>query len=1146
MADDATNVARFIRRWKDSGGSERANYQSFLNEFCDVIGAPRPNPAGPDIAAQSYVYERPVTFHHSDGSTSTGFIDLYKRGCFVLEAKQGKNKPDEVKQLQFILGAKAATRGGTATRGTRGWDDAMIRARGQAESYAKALPVSEGWPPFLIIVDVGHTFELFADFSLSGKNYTQFPDAQSFRIKIDDLTRSDICERLFLAFTDPLKLDPARRSAKVTREIAVHLAELTKSLEIARHNPQTVAEFLMRCLFTMFAEDVGLLKPVNGFTEMLKSLRGNSKKFAPMAENLWATMDKGGFSPILQEDVLRFNGGLFAKTRALPLDEDQLELLIKAASAYWKDVEPAIFGTLLEQALDPRQRHDQGMHYTPRTYVERLVIPTIIEPLREEWEDVKAAAVDLAGRGNGSAAVKEVITFHQKLCETKVLDPACGSGNFLYVTMEYMKRLEGEVLDLLHELGHDQYLLEIERHTVDPHQFLGIEVNPRAAVIAELVLWIGYLQWHFKTRGKTMPAQPVLKNFKNIECRDAVVAYDSKELARDENGALITRWDGISTKKHAATGEEVPDETKRVSVFRYENPTTAIWPSCNFVVGNPPYLGARTIRLALGDDYLEALREASVGVPDNADYVMHWWDHAANLLASNNLRAFGLITTNSIRQEFSRKVIQGHLERDKKLTIRYCIPDHPWVDIATGAAVRVAFTVVDQREGHGRLETVMTESPGEYGEVDVTLSTAEGEISSALTLGANITSATALEANSLLCCVGYQLTGTGFVVTEETAKSLINSDQWSIIRPLLSGRDILQKARNLYAIDLFGFTEEEVRRSYPRVYQWVLTRVKPERDQNRDSASNERWWLFARPRAEFRPALKNIKRCIVTSLTAKHRTFSFVPADVICDSTTVMIALDDPAYLGILNSSVHQIWALHAGGTLEDRPRYNKNSCFDPFPFPDLTPDTEVRIRLLGEQLDKHRKDRQALHPELTITSMYNVLEKLRSNEALNEKDKDIHEKGLVSVLKKIHDDLNAAVFSAYGWPEAISQEEILVRLVGLNHERAAGEKRGAVRWLRHNYQLSASGVAKMGVQEDMELTTAPSKEKAKKIAWPTALPEQFQAVRTALASSGAPVSASALAKSFSRAKTERLGEVLAALVALGKARVVESDKYAL
>ena len=216
-------------------------------------------------------------------------------------------------------------------------------------------------------------------------------------------------------------------------------------------------------------------------------------------------MNDGEFAASIRAKVLRFNGNLFAEAKVLPLGREEIGELYEAAQKDWHEVEPAIFGTLLEQALDPAERRRLGAHYTPRAYVERLVVATIIEPLREDWRNVQAAAETKRAAGDKNGAADAVKAFHDKLCETRVLDPACGTGNFLYVSMELMKRLEGEVLEALLDLGGQEALRGLGGHTVDPHQFLGLEINPRAAAIAELVLWIGYLQWHFRTRGGYRP-----------------------------------------------------------------------------------------------------------------------------------------------------------------------------------------------------------------------------------------------------------------------------------------------------------------------------------------------------------------------------------------------------------------------------------------------------------------------------------------------------------------------------------------------------------------------------------------------------------------------------------------------------------------
>jgi len=648
MSADPAAVERFISRWQAAGGSERANYQLFVGELCRLLDLPSPDPARDDTRDNAYVFERRVRFRHGDGAESHGFIDCYRRGAFVLEAKKIK--------------ARVANGSG------KGFDDALQRARGQAEAYARALPAEEGRPPFLVVVDVGNVIELYAEFSRSGATYTPFPDPRSHRVRLTDFRDEAVRERLRALWLDPLSLDPTRATARVTREVAERLAEVAKALEAgdgkSGHSPELVAGFLSRCLFTMFAEDVGLLPRQDGkgaFTVLLESLRDNPAQFVPLVGELWRAMDTGEFSVAIRAALPRFNGKLFKTPLVLPLTRDQIGLLIKASQADWTQVEPAIFGTLLERALVPSERHALGAHYTPRAYVERLVLPTVIEPLRASWSHVQAAALLLANEGREKEAIAELRAFHHRLCELKVLDPACGSGNFLYVTLEHMKRLEGEVLNQLDEIGHTQAMLEAEGLSVDPHQFLGLEINPRAAAVAEMVLWIGYLQWHFRTRGAGLPPQPVLKDFRNIECRDAVLAYDAVEFVTDARGVPVSRWDGKTTKKHPVTGEDVPDEAAQVPLERYVNPRRAEWPQADVVVGNPPFIGNKRMRAALGDGYVEALRGVWSEMPESADFVMYWWHKAAALVCSGLLSRFGFITTNSVTQAFNRRVLQAHL-----------------------------------------------------------------------------------------------------------------------------------------------------------------------------------------------------------------------------------------------------------------------------------------------------------------------------------------------------------------------------------------------------------------------------------------------------------------------------------------------------
>jgi hypothetical protein len=379
-------IESFIARWRNNeGGAERANFPLFLTEFCTLLDLPQPDPADATHDHNDYVFERAVQFRDEAGRAGHGRIDLYRRGCFVLEAKQSREKRGGDKEVHLPAEQPALagfdlplTRGQRSAH--RGWDVLMRNAREQAEQYARALPTAHGWPPFVITCDVGHAFEIFADFSGQGKNYRQFPDRSGFRIYLDDLRDEGIRARLSAIWLDPHGLDPSKRAAAVTRDIAERLASVSKSLEDRGHAPEAVAHFLMRCLFTMFAEDTGLLEP-GSFTEVLHDARANPASFAPMLEDLWRVMNEGGFSPVLRRDIRKFNGGLFAERTAIPLRKEEIGELYAAARHVWTEVEPAIFGTLLEQALDKVERKRLGAHYTPRAYVERLVNATIIEPL---------------------------------------------------------------------------------------------------------------------------------------------------------------------------------------------------------------------------------------------------------------------------------------------------------------------------------------------------------------------------------------------------------------------------------------------------------------------------------------------------------------------------------------------------------------------------------------------------------------------------------------------------------------------------------------------------------------------------------------------------------------------------------------------
>jgi len=1145
------NSHEFIERWRSSGGSERANFQRFAIELTQLLGAEEPAVATSDDQNDHYRFERPVDF----GPTSTrshGFIDLYRKGCFVLEAKQGtegKTKQDPNQLSMLTDDAPKHTRAGHGVRGTRRWDDTMLKARNQADRYARAIAREDGWPPFLLIVDVGHVIEVYADFSGQGQGYSQYPDGNSYRIHLDDLADEQVRERLKTIWEDPLSLDPSLQSAKVTREIADHLAKLGVSLEAQGHDSESVARFLMRCLFSMFAEDVELI-PKGSFTELLVKLRGHPEHAAPSLQGLWETMNSGGFSQILMQDLKRFNGGLFAEATALPVNNVQLSLLIEAAEADWKQVEPAIFGTLLERALDKRQRHKLGAHYTPRSYVERLVTPTIMEPLREDWKDVQTAVQRLTQDGKDEDAKKLVQDFHRKLCEVTVLDPACGSGNFLYVALELMKRLEGEVTALLEELGESQSSLGLSGMTVDPHQFLGIEVNPWAAAVSELVLWIGFLQWHFRTYGKAAPSEPVLKDFKNIECRDAVLEWSDRTPRTDEDGEPVTRWDGVTTVADSL-GNEVPDKDARVEVYDYASPSEAEWPPADYIVGNPPFIGKLKMREDLGDGYVEALRKAYTGVPDSADFVMYWWHKAARLLqasrsgGSHGLRRFGLITTRAAKQTFNVRIIQAYTVDPKKpVSLVFAISDHPWVDTVFAAKVRIAMTVAGRGHRHGMLHKVISEdraanpSDGWVVRTDAE----KGIIRPNLRLGTDILAARPLKANDGLCSMGFATGSRGFFLTPGQAKDVPERER-QFLRSILSAHEITKQWKQRYVIDAWDIqTDKELMERAPWTYQLLKEKVYPKRAENNDPKLRREWWRFRRSNQEYRALKMGLRRFIVTPETSKYRLFFFADPTTDVEHGAYGIGLEGAWAVAVLSGRIHDVWSLAQGGDLGATPRYNKTRCFDPFPFPELSNTQTKQLEDLGEQLDKHRKRQQTAHPKLTLTQMYNVLERLRAGESIEGKDKETYEQGLIGILKDLHDQIDAAVADAYGWPADLSDEDILTRLVDLNRERAEEEARGLVRWLRPEYQNPEGKTAEAQAEQGaLDVGVA---ETAQKASWPKTLPDQIAAVREALEASG-QATPEQIARRFKRARTTSVQPLLESLAALGQATALEGGCYA-
>ncbi len=1087
------DINAFIDRWSHArGGAERANYQMFLTELCEALDLPRPDPASDDTRSNDYVFERGVKRRESEGLAATLRIDLYKRGCFILEAKQSRAAHRDDQPRLFSDAEAVSTAAGEGR-----WDTLMRNARKQAEDYVFRLPSDHPAPPFIIVCDVGYVFEVYADFSGSGRAYTHFPDRKGFRIRLEDLRNEKVVARLKAIWTDPQSLDPTRESARVTREIAKRLAEVSKRLE-KNHPAEEVAHFLMRCIFTMFAEDVDLL-PKGKFTELLRECLDGPDSFAPLLLELWRKMDAPAhadrFYSLFRTHLRWFNGGLFHNPKAFPMNREEIGELLAAAKHDWRYVEPAIFGTLVEQALDPKDRRALGAHYTPRAYVERLVEVTVMEPLRADWNAALMKAADARERGQPKEAVAAVRAFHHQLCTTRVLDPACGTGNFLYVSLELMKRLEGEVLEALAELGEME---NIGFETVDPHQFLGIELNVRAAAIAELVLWIGYLQQHYRNRPEH-PTEPILKAFQNIQNKDAVLTWDGYPELQFE------MKDGLAMQVYPSARR--PD-----------------WPQAEFIVGNPPFLGkGAAMRSPLGDAYVEALWHAHSWIDESTDFVMYWWDRAAERLTEKNttLRRFGLVTTNSLTGVFNRRTLERHINAKNPISIIYAIPDQPWTRAsAEAAAVRIAMTVSIAGSHDGKLDVVASESGIDTDLPNIHYDEKKGRIHADLEVGADVASARPLRSNTGIACNGMMLAGQGFVLSAAEASYLTQSDfaAGEVIKPFLNGAELVRSFRNRFVVDAFGISDVELRQRHPSIYQYLLQTVKPERDANRREAFRKRWWIFGEPRRTFRPALETLPRFIGTTETSKHRLFQFIDAGFLVDHMIIAVARDDGASLAILSSKTHVIWATRAGGWLGvgNDSRYSKSRTFDPFPFPDFDDGELATLCALGEELDSTRKVVQAEHPDLTLTGLYNVLEKVRASAPLDAKDRDVKDRGRVLILKDLHDQIDRATADAYGWPHDLTDDQILERLVALNAERAKEEAAGHVRWLRPDYQIPrfAKGAAAPKSGELDLKDTVVDIDKGLP-AFPKDKGEQVMAIRAVLQAAGRPMDAVAVSRAF-------------------------------
>ncbi len=491
---------------------------------------------------------------------------------------------------------------------------------------------------------------------------------------------------------------------------------------------------------------------------------------------------------------------------------------------------------------------------------------------------------------------------------------------------------------------------------------------------------------------------------------------------------------------------------------------------------------------------------------------MHWWDRAADILTreGTRLRRFGFVTTNSITQVFSRRVIEGWLsspergvgpppqagvegvsqpssgpcdeappsaspppprageEQERKLHLVLAIPDHPWTRVTKdAAAVRIAITVAQAGAGPGKLVRITGERGIDSDAPELDEEPHYGAINADLSVGTDVTRVVALKANEGLCSPGVKLHGAGFIVTPAEAKALGLGTRPGLekhIRDYRNGRDLLQRPRGVKVIDLFGLSEAEVMSRFPEVADHVIQNVKPERDGNNRATYRNKWWVFGEPRGDQRPALAGLPRYIATTETSKHRLFQFVDGSVLADNMIVVVASENSEVLGVLSSQIHAEWVLKRGGWLGfgNDNRYSKSLVFDPFPFPAATPDQSAAIAAVAERLDDTRRAALAEDDRLTMTGLYNLVAAIRDG-TLAPQDEAKAVRARARIVAKLHDELDAVVAAAYGWGKEWSKAplppaEIVARLVALNAERAAEEQAGTVRWLRPDYQIPRFG----------------------------------------------------------------------------------------
>ena len=943
----------FIAKWRASELKERSASQSHFIDLCRLLGEPTPTDADP--TGEWYCFERGAR----KDTGGDGWADVWKRGCFAWEYK-----------------------------GRRADLDAAFS---QLRQYALALEN----PPLLIVSDMAR-FRIRTNWTNSVSVTHEFT--------LDDLADGATRDKLKWAMSEPERLRPGETRQGVTERAAATFAELAQGLRDRGHEPQTVAHFVNRLVFCMFAEDVGLL-PGNMFTRMLEHARRRPEEFADLARDLFGAMSTGG--RIGFEAVAWFNGGLFDDDTALPLDREGIETALKAAALDWSEIDPSILGTLFERGLDPDKRSQLGAHYTDRDKIMRIVEPVIVRPLLAEWEASKAGIAALAERAEtaGSPAAQTRLrrqadqalrAFLERLRRFTVLDPACGSGNFLYLALHALKDIEHRV-----QLEAETFGLARGFPAVGPANVKGIEINAYAAELARVSVWIGEIQW-MRRNGFSNSTNPILDPLETIECRDAILAPDGGE----------------------------PD-----------------WPEVDAVIGNPPFLGGKLLIGGLGEDYVSRMFAAWRGrVPPEADLVCYWFVKAGEQVAAGKAQRVGLVATNSIRGGANRRALQAATEGRP---IFDAWADEPWV--IDGAAVRVSLVCFSGAGDTYRPETRVNGEPVD--EIHSDLTARRGGA------GMDLTGAKRIPANIGVAFMG-DTKGGPFDVPGDLAREWLrlpanpngrsNSD---VLKPWVNGMDLTRRPAGKWIVD-FGWSMTETDAAlYEAPFAHVKEHVWPMRQRNRRETYRVNWWRHVEPRQGMWRGLDDLARFIATPTVAKHRLFVWLDAGFCPDHQLIVVARDDDVTFGILHSRFHEAWSLRLGTWLGkgNDPRYTPTTTFETFPFPvGLSPDIpaadyadDPRAVVIAQAARRlvELRDRWLNPPEWVERVEEPVPGYPKRRVARNEAAvKELKARTLTNLynarpqwLVDAHAALDAAVAAGYGWDAGISEDEALLELLVLN-----------------------------------------------------------------------------------------------------------------